>query len=133
MINLSKSELSHLANEYNSTEEDIISGITYLIDNWERATREIENGYNDIYGEYINDISIRSSLEEFISSGPDSLREKIKSKINESDKRFITSTHSVETNIVRENLGPGVLGIWERIPNKPGPDLEKELRQMGFF
>ena len=100
-----------------------------LFQKWTLFAQKVQRGYDDSIYEYSNDLSVRDLLEEIMTKGPPSLREKLASQIQTSDAQFLEATKPVQKSpfSTRQRTPPW----WEgRIPKKITGELKEDLGKL---
>ncbi len=107
-----------LADYFDDSNVSTMDSFEYYVEVWNRLIQDIENGYDDLFCEYLNDISVRGILEVVKTSLPNELSAKIMSILSPMDKRFIASTRELKSQLSSHSL-EGIQQFWfQRIPKK---------------
>jgi hypothetical protein len=97
-----------------------------LISLWKSFSRDVEEGYAFGLDEYLNDLSVRSLLQELIDGVSIEASRKIKARIAASDDRFEVSTQEIARSLSPSRTGEW----WRRVPRKLAGDLQEDLRRI---
>jgi hypothetical protein len=88
-----------------------------LIEWWEKAVTEVENGYSSGIDEYVFDLGqTRDTLEHVISNLPPEIAQEWRSKTDILDERFKAATTADVQNRLSSYFRSGTEWWWSRIP-----------------
>lgn len=101
-----------------------------LLHEWTLFVAAVERGYDDSIYEYLNDLSVRSQLQELVSLSQPNLAEKLESAIGPTDERFIAATELGEGPLIESDSSNPPW--WHRVPRHRVGELADDLAEMGL-
>jgi hypothetical protein len=114
--------------------DDVVAGgLEGLIEEWERAVRDVERGYPLGLDDYLNDLDGRQLLEEALPLAAVPDREAARARIRAADERMKRCVRSTDECLwgdrVAEAEGWTPIENWWyfRVPRSPGPLLREDL------
>lgn len=95
-----------------------------FINKWYIFVQEVEQGYEMTIDDYTNDLTKRDLIDELLRQLPETLKNKVNTLIEPSDKRFDSATNILKEPIFREDNPPW---WWYRIPKILVGELKEDV------
>ncbi len=112
----------------------ITNGLRGLVENWERVVRDLAQGYQLTFDDYLNDMDGRQLLENAVGFAPEEIRAAYRDRIAAADSRaeavLVESSRCIWGQIVADDEGwrPAKNWWYFRLPKAPGPQMAEELK-----
>jgi hypothetical protein len=91
--------------------------VAWLVRDW-RILAQRASEYAFTVDDYTNDLTARDGLEIVLAGCPEPLRTKLKSAIEETDKKFLAGTQDDATRSLENYFRIGAGWWWRRIPRR---------------
>lgn len=101
-----------------------------MVFDWGNFARNLGEDFDTNIYDYQNDVWVRQSLQEILQATPEPLRSKIKSFVNDIDRRFLELTAPAPQPVINE-AQPDQWWWW-RLPCQYGQELRADLVKWGI-
>jgi hypothetical protein len=111
------------------------AGIAGLVEQWENAVEDVEQGYPLGFDDYLDDMDGRQLLEGALEVASAEERREVQARVRAADERMKAVLEPAKgclwgADTARENGWTAEANWWYfRVPREPGPGLAEEMEQ----